>query len=128
MPESRQCVTVSIADQLADLQEVSRNGIVSSFDGPGPDLELWKQWMAPWVGRPWAESPFLAAESYFYRQFLRAVEYFDSNSAWRWVDPFAPVKSAELTGTNLAQHCDAYGQLAHHDVAARTQALLHASL
>ena len=62
---------------------------------PLPDGAVWDGWGAPYFGRPWLDAPFLWAESYFYRRLLDAVGYF-APGPWQGVDPFAPMKRAEL--------------------------------
>ncbi|MDQ3790990.1 MAG: ARMT1-like domain-containing protein, partial [Actinomycetota bacterium] len=48
-----------------------------------------------YAGRSWDDVPFLWAESCFYRKLLDAVGYV-TPGPWQGVDPFEPVKSAEL--------------------------------
>lgn len=73
------------------------------------------------AGRSWYDVPFLWAESCFYRKLLVAVGYFRPGP-WQGVDPFEPVKSAELRTPELTDDLAAF--------AARTDddALLTASL
>jgi hypothetical protein len=60
------------------------------------DPEIW----ADHIGERWYDVPFLWAESYFYRKLLEAVGYF-TPGPWQGVDPFEPVKSAELRSEAL---------------------------
>lgn len=48
-----------------------------------------------YAGRRWVDTPFLWAESFFYRRVLHATGYFDGGP-WHGVDPYAPQKAAEL--------------------------------
>lgn len=61
-----------------------------------PDRAAWDRWGRDHLGRAWANAPFLWAESYFYRRLLDAVGYF-TPGPWFGVDPFAFLKTAELT-------------------------------
>lgn len=58
------------------------------------------------AGRSWYDVPFLWAESCFYRKLLDAVGYF-APGPWQGVDPFEPVKSAELRSPEFAGDLDA---------------------
>lgn len=68
---------------------------------PGAGHEVW----ADHIGERWYDVPFLWAESYFYRKLLEAVGYFRPGP-WQGVDPFEPVKSAELRGQAIADELD----------------------
>jgi hypothetical protein len=59
------------------------------------------------AGRSWFEVPFLWAESCFYRKLLDAVGY-RAPGPWQGVDPFEPVKSAELYTPELAEDLAAF--------------------
>lgn len=58
-----------------------------------------------YAGRSWYDVPFLWAESCFYRKLLDAVGYFRPGP-WQGVDPFEPVKSAELRSPEFAGDLD----------------------
>jgi hypothetical protein len=76
---------------------------------------------AEYAGRSWDEVPFLWAESCFYYKLLDAVGYF-APGPWQGVDPFEPVKSAELRTQELADDLAAFAERSDDD------ALLAASL
>lgn len=59
-------------------------------------------WYDEYVGRRWADVPFLWAESFFYRRLLDAVGYFTPDGPWAGVDPFAFLKDADLASAPLA--------------------------
>jgi hypothetical protein len=71
---------------LNALLDESLGGVITPLDDP-----QWLSWDRGHFGQPWASTPFLWAESYFYRRLLDAVGYFASG-----VDPFGPFKAAEL--------------------------------
>ncbi len=60
-----------------------------------PDAVAWRAWLEPFRGRSWVEVPFLVAEAWFYRRLLDAVGFVEPGP-WHGVDPFAPMKLAEL--------------------------------
>lgn len=64
------------------------------------DHAAWAAWGAAYFGKPWADAPFLWSESYFYRRLLDAVGYFEPGP-WRGLDPFEPMKTAELRTAEL---------------------------
>lgn len=82
---------------LSQLAEESAHGVIQPLPDGAFDAGLWHDWGNGLYGRPWAEVPFLWAESFFYRRLLEATDYFGPGP-WRGVDPFAPFKQAELTG------------------------------
>lgn len=83
-------------------------------------LSGWEEY----AGRSWYDVPFLWAESCFYRKLLDAVGYF-LPGPWQGVDPFEPVKSAELRTPELADDLAAFAALPDGE---RDAALLSASL
>lgn len=89
-----------------------------------PDVHDHAVWGRDHIGESWFDVPFLWAESYFYRKLLEAVGYFGPG-AWRGVDPFAPAKSAELTGEALTAELAMLADLADAD---QDAGLLTASL
>jgi hypothetical protein len=91
------------------------------------DRGAWDRWGTEHFGRPWAQAPFLWAESYFYRRLLGAVRFFEPGP-WYWYDPFGFLKHAELADPALDNHLAWVG--AAHLLPRRSQtgALLHASL
>ena len=94
---------------------------------PAPDSETWAVWGADHFGKPWAQAPFLWAESYFYRRLLDAVDFF-TPGPWYWIDPFTHLKTAELRDPTLEAELAALGHLRDLPPQTRTEALLLASL
>jgi hypothetical protein len=80
-------------DRLA----VEIEGPIEPLRPDAHDRELWDAWGAGHIGERWYDVPFLWAESFFYRKLLEAVDYF-APGPWQGIDPFEPVKSAELPG------------------------------
>jgi hypothetical protein len=100
-------------EALAEEATVPAAGaLMRALPGGAGDRERWEGWGAgAYVGRKsWFEVPFLWAESYFYRRLLEAVGWFGPGP-WQGVDPFAPVKRAELTGTEVAEELAALDRL-----------------
>lgn len=82
-------------DALEALYREITDGTIGRLSDVAADRAMWDGWAAGYLGRPWDTPPFLWAESYFYRKLLDATEFF-GDGAWRWIDPFEPVKAAEL--------------------------------
>ncbi|WP_211840399.1 damage-control phosphatase ARMT1 family protein [Saccharopolyspora hirsuta] len=99
-----------VRDELAELLSETTTGVVAPLDDQAPDHGRWASWTADWVGRPWRETPFLWAESYFFRRLLAAVGYFEPGP-WCGVDPFAPMKLAELRSAATAETLKAFDAL-----------------
>jgi hypothetical protein len=107
-------------DELAEEIE----GVIRPLDLRARDYQQWADWGRGYLGETWYDVPFLWAESYFYRKLLDAVGYF-LPGAWRFIDLFEPVKSAELRGEALADELSVLGDLPDGD---RDSGLLTASL
>ncbi|WP_035857320.1 damage-control phosphatase ARMT1 family protein [Cryptosporangium arvum] len=88
------------ASQRAALDALLAETTTGTITAPDVDAlrhEPWPWWRPEYRDLPWGETPFLWAESYFYRRVLDAVGYFVPGP-WRGIDPFAPTKSRELAG------------------------------
>ncbi|MDX2764236.1 ARMT1-like domain-containing protein, partial [Streptomyces europaeiscabiei] len=114
-------------EQRRALDELLHNGIEGVLTPPADD-DWWDTWNARrYAGRSWFSLPFLAAESCFYRQLLRAVGYFGPGP-WQGVDPFRPFKLAELDTPEAAAELTALGPLSRLPLPDQLKALLHGSL
>ncbi len=91
------------------------------------DVQQWWEWDQGYFGQPWAQAPFLWAESWFYRRLLAAVGYCRSGP-WQGIDPFGALKVAELGGLGLTRQLEALEQLAGLSETQRGSALLRAAL
>jgi uncharacterized protein with ATP-grasp and redox domains len=87
----------------------------------------WIGWTPEYLGLTWYEVPFLWAENYFYRKLLAAVGYLEPGP-WQGIDPFAPVKAAELAGPAVDAELAALDGLAELAPDERIDALLLAAL
>lgn len=96
---------------LQQLLAESTAGVLEPLRETAHDRADWLAWGEDLYGRPWGEVPFLWSESYFYRRLLEAVGYFGAG-AWCGVDPFAPVKNAELAGPAVDEELSALADLA----------------
>lgn len=96
---------------LQQLLAESTTGVLEPLPETAHDRADWLAWGEGLYGRPWGDVPFLWSESYFYRRLLEAVGYFGTGP-WRGVDPFAPVKNAELTGPAAEEELSALADLA----------------
>ncbi|WP_236737218.1 damage-control phosphatase ARMT1 family protein [Mycolicibacterium llatzerense] len=96
---------------LQQLLAESTTGVLEPLPETAHDRADWLAWGEGVYGRPWGDVPFLWSESYFYRRLLEAVGYFGAG-AWHGVDPFAPVKNAELAGPEVEEELSAFADLA----------------
>ena len=119
--------TPAEAAKLQQLLDESTDGVLEPLPEHAHDREQWLTWGEHLYGRPWGEAPFLWSESYFYRRLLEAVGYFGPG-AWCGIDPFAPVKNAELTGPEVDQELSAFADLADAPEDQQHEALLAAAL
>jgi hypothetical protein len=86
--------------RLAAFVAQATDGVIEPLDDTADDHDQWRAWAEPHLGRRWYDVPWLWAESYFYRKLLAAVGYFDPGP-WQGIDPFAPIKDAELRGAGV---------------------------
>jgi hypothetical protein len=97
------------------------DGVLTAPDRP------WPWWRLEYAGRRWTDVPFLWAESYFYRRLLDAVEYFAAGP-WQGIDPFGPIKGAELAGDAVDQELAALDDLVDRPIEQQRAALVLSSL
>ena len=95
-PEQQRRLDALLDDALHGTVEPPRS-TPTGEDAAGrwPDLAAWAAWLEPHQGRSFTQVPFLVAESWFYRRMLDAVAFVEPGP-WQGVDPFAPMKVAEL--------------------------------
>ncbi|GAA4616941.1 damage-control phosphatase ARMT1 family protein [Saccharopolyspora hordei] len=116
-----------VRSRLAGLLRESTAGVVAPLDDEAPDRERWAAWADGQVGRPWRECAFLWAESYFFRRLLAAVGYF-TPGAWWGVDPFAPMKTAELHSAATTATLQAFDALPELSADERDAAVVRAAV
>ncbi|WP_030807250.1 damage-control phosphatase ARMT1 family protein [Streptomyces sp. NRRL S-337] len=114
-------------EALSELAEENVQGVIHPLPDGAADAGLWRGWGSGMYGRPWAEVPFLWAESFFYRRLLEATGYFEPGP-WRGVDPFTSFKQAELAGEVVAAEIAALDDVAGLADDELGQALLLSSL
>ncbi|MEU8348410.1 damage-control phosphatase ARMT1 family protein, partial [Streptomyces sp. NPDC048845] len=86
---------------LRDLLAETLDGVIQPLPASARDRELWHgDWDRGHFGKRWTDAPFLWAESYFYRRLREALGY-SVPGPWRGIDPFAPMKDAELAGDTV---------------------------
>ncbi|MDX6354414.1 MAG: hypothetical protein QOF98_1317, partial [Streptomyces sp.] len=112
---------------LDALQEEGAAGVIESLPGGAYGSGQWAAWGRDHVGRSWFDVPFLWAESYFYRRLLGAVGYFAAGP-WRGIDPFGPVKRAELRGAAVTAELAVLDEVARLPREAQDTAVLHGAL
>ena len=102
-------------------------GVIEPLSDAAADAALWAGWSQEHLGRTWYEVPFLWAENYFYRKLLAATGFLEPGP-WFGIDPFAPLKAAELAGEIVDAELAALDGLADLGPAERIDALLLAAL
>lgn len=118
---------------LRALLDETLTGVITPL--PGGAFGPWAEggaWDEGHYGKPWADAPFLWAESYFFRRILDATGYFatrgSAGSAWSGVDPYAPMKDAELSDPALEAAFSWYDALDGLEPARRFAALIEAAV
>ncbi|WP_204045903.1 damage-control phosphatase ARMT1 family protein [Acrocarpospora phusangensis] len=118
-PEQRHALE-SLLDEIA-------SGPMRPLGAAAHDHDVWASWGTGYFGRPWSDASFLWSESYFYRRVLEATGYF-APGPWRGVDPFEPLKSAELADPALEADLRALDDLEELPDGEKGQAKLLAAL
>ncbi|MFC9911304.1 damage-control phosphatase ARMT1 family protein [Streptomyces sp. NPDC059862] len=103
-------------------------GVIEPLPADAHDRDRWAAWgLDTYAGRSWFDVPWLWSESYFYRQLLESVGYFDPGP-WQGIDPFRPDKLAELDAPQTDEELAALDALEDRPAGERDRALLHGSL
>ncbi|MCE7080974.1 damage-control phosphatase ARMT1 family protein [Streptomyces sp. ST2-7A] len=102
-------------------------GDITPLPADAHEHEQWAEWGYPHHGRRWLDVPFLWAESFFYRRLLEAVSHFGPGP-WRGLDPFAPVKHAELRSGGVDTLLEVLHDLGARPAEDRLRAFLLASV
>ncbi|MBZ9640024.1 damage-control phosphatase ARMT1 family protein [Streptomyces sp. PSKA30] len=103
-------------------------GVIEPLPADAHDRDRWAAWgLDTYAGRSWFDVPWLWSESYFYRQLLESAGYF-APGPWQGIDPFRPVKLAELDAPQTDEELAALDALEDRPADERDRALLHGSL
>ncbi|MFB9465885.1 damage-control phosphatase ARMT1 family protein [Streptomyces cinereospinus] len=104
------------------------DGVIEPLPADAHDRDRWAAWgLDTYAGQSWFDVPWLWSESYFYRRLLEAVGYFRPGPEHA-VDPFRPVKTAELDAPRTDEELSALDRLESRPAGERARALLHGSL
>lgn len=112
------------AAQRAALEALLAESVAGVLTAPE---RPWPWWRPDYAGLRWTDAPFLWAESYFYRRLLDAVEYF-APGPWQGIDPFGPIKAADLAGAAVDDEMAALDDLAGRPLEEQRTALVLSSL
>lgn len=117
---------------LRELLDESTHGVITPLAPDVPDAQRWREWDRGHYGKPWSDAPFLWAESFYFRRILEATGYYGGTdprtAAWAAVDPFAPMKDAELADPGLDSAFAWYAALPDLEPERRFAALVEASV
>lgn len=113
-------------EALSQLECEVTVGVVTTPEDLGP-ADQWRTWARDYVGRPLDQASFLWAENYFYRRLLDATGYYRPGP-WHGIDPFRPMKLAELASETFRADLDWYEGLAGAPPERQDAALLSAAL
>ncbi|WP_433521610.1 damage-control phosphatase ARMT1 family protein [Nocardia pseudovaccinii] len=112
---------------LHQLLGESTHGVIDRLPESAAGWEQWSEWGRGIWGRTWAGTPFLWAESFFYKRLLEAVGYFRAG-VWHGIDPFEPTKTAELSSAAVSDELAALDDLERLDEETRRNSLLVSAL
>ncbi|MGP2440419.1 damage-control phosphatase ARMT1 family protein [Streptomyces sp. JW3] len=113
---------------LDALLENCLRGGIEPLPEDAADHDRWAAWgMYEYAGRSWFEVPWLWSESWFYRRLLDATGWSEPGP-WHGIDPFRPVKLAELDAPETDRELAALDGLSRLPAERQADALLHGSL
>lgn len=113
---------------LEALRTSCTEGVIEPLPADASDRDRWAAWgLGTYAGQSWFDVPWLWSESYFYRALLEAVGYFAAGPE-QGIDPFRPVKLAELDAPATDEELAALDDLESRPAAERARALLQGSL
>jgi Damage-control phosphatase ARMT1-like domain len=108
------------------LEEIA-SGPIQPLPFDAHDQATWVEWGTDCFGKLWLDAPFLWSESYFYRRVLEATGFFRPGP-WRGVDPFQPMKAAELRDRGLESELATLNELTRLPLDEQAHAKLLAAL
>ncbi|MDX3611301.1 damage-control phosphatase ARMT1 family protein [Streptomyces europaeiscabiei] len=117
----------AIRQRLAALSRELADGPIGQLPEDAHDRTAWDAWGEALFGRPWPDVPALWAESYFHRRLLDAVAFFEPG-IWFRIDPFTPMKEADLRRAALGEDLRALTAPTHLPASDTTLALLLTAL
>jgi hypothetical protein len=122
--------------RMRALLDESLDGVITHLPGDAADAHRWHgEWDRGHYGKPWAQTPFLWAESYFFRRILDATGYYGEHPGaagaghdLTGMDPYEPMKDAELADPELEAAFAWYDALSGVEPARRFAALAEAAV
>jgi hypothetical protein len=84
-----------IQKALLDLKSEMINGQLKPLQEQTSDRAIWDLDVHAYIGKSWLNIPWILAETFFFRRFLEAVQYFQPGP-WQGRDPFQHLKNREL--------------------------------
>jgi hypothetical protein len=96
--------STDINRQIETLISELPGGVIQSMIDPGAsDLDLWKDYLASFIGQTWHQLPFWVCENVFYRRILEITGYFQKGPTFK-IDPFSYQKGIGLELSRSAIH------------------------
>jgi uncharacterized protein with ATP-grasp and redox domains len=102
------------------LAEIPDGTLRPLLDQDSPDTSQWSEFLQPYAGQDWFQTPWFLCETYFFRRIIEAIRFYEKEPDER-LDPYHSQKEANLRETLKAlKGADQFGP------ADRSQGLLEA--
>jgi uncharacterized protein with ATP-grasp and redox domains len=87
--------TKSLEELLAEIPDAPLRPLL---DQHAPDFKAWSEYLTPYAGQNWLQTPWFLCETYFFRRIIESIRYYDKDPGQR-LDPYHMQKSDSLAET-----------------------------
>jgi uncharacterized protein with ATP-grasp and redox domains len=92
-------LTVEEQKSLEELSaEIPEKPLRSLLDQNSPDARNWSEYLLPYAGQNWLQTPWFICETYFFRRIIEAIRYYEKSPEER-PDPYRRQKESSLDET-----------------------------
>ena len=90
------------AEELKSLEEllaeIPEKPLRPLLDQNSPDARKWSEYLQPYAGQNWLQTPWFVCETYFFRRIIEAIRYYEKGPDER-LDPYHRQKESSLDET-----------------------------
>jgi uncharacterized protein with ATP-grasp and redox domains len=80
------------------LAEIPEKPLRPLLDQNSPDARMWSEYLHPYTGQNWLQTPWFFCETYFFRRIIEAIRYYEKSLDER-LDPYHRQKESSLDET-----------------------------
>ncbi len=78
--------------------EIPEKPLRPLLDQNSPDARKWSEYLLPYIGQNWLQTPWFICETYFFRRIIEAIRYYKKSPEER-LDPYRRQKESSLDNT-----------------------------